>query len=105
MYKITVSEPWDYDGPNGPNVIYGFILKALSSNCLIFESNSDLEFNGYKGKRLLLKSRYEKEQLKTNDYYFGTVGGALILTDDLTLPSDILESKSKYVLIGSLEKL
>ena len=20
MYKITVSEPWDYDGPNGPNV-------------------------------------------------------------------------------------
>lgn len=105
MYKITVSEPWDYDGPNGPNVIHGFILKALSTDCLIFESDSDLEFNGDKGKRLFLKSRYENKPLKTNDDYYGVVGGGLIFTDDLTVPPDILESKSKYVLIGTLEKL
>ncbi len=105
MYKITVSEPWDYEGVNGPNVIHGFILKALSTDCLIFESDSNLEFNGDKGKWLLLKSRFENMPLRTNDDYYGVVNGGLIFTDDLTVSPNVLESKSKFVLIGRLEKL
>ncbi len=105
MYKITVSEPWDYNGANEPNVIHGFILKALSTDCLIFQSDINLEFNGDKGKWLLLKSRFENTPLRTNNNYYGVVNGGLILTNDLTVSPDILESKSKFVLIGTLEKL
>lgn len=106
-YKITVSEPWDYDGPNGPNMIHGVILKEVSANCVVFEADSELEFHRDKGRFLFLKSRYENEALKRskNDDYNGVVGGGLILANELDAPPEVLETKSKYFLIGTLEKL
>ena len=55
-YRISVGEPWNYDGPNGPNLIHGRIIRELAPDCLIFKSDQELHFGGAKGKNILLKS-------------------------------------------------
>ena len=102
-YKITVSEPWDYDGPDGPNLINGVVIKELSPSCLIFKSDKELKFNENSGVILLLKSRYENKILSIKENYQGIVSAGLILSEDLNQTIDSLEMQSKYVLIGQLD--
>ncbi len=101
-YKIIVSEPWDFESPAGINLIIGVIVKVLSSTCLIFKSDHLLKFEEGEGELLVLKSRYEGQEL---DNLKGTVGGALVLTNDYENQSEEeLEKNSKYVIIGALER-
>lgn len=102
-YKITVSEPWDFEGPTGLNLIVGVIVKILSSTCLIFKSDHLIKFDNNEGQIFLLKSRYEKQSLEELK---GTVGGSLILIDDYENQNEKkLEENSEYVIIGALEKV
>jgi hypothetical protein len=104
-YRITVSDPWDFEGPSGENVIVGEIVRILSSICVIFKSDTLLNFDGRSGKLLILKSRYAGQNLAKENGYEGTVGGAFLLTEKYEdFDEKELEDNSKYVLIGRLEK-
>ncbi len=103
-YKITVSEPWNYDGPDGPNIIYGTILRQVDRYSLIFKSDNELKFDGNKGKYLILECRSTDDLLQENLNYYATINGALILNSPNT-PFDSLKNNSKFVLIGRIEKL
>jgi hypothetical protein len=104
-YTITVSEPWDYESPNGTNAIHGRLVKEVSSDCVIFKSDVELDFDGHKGKLLVLQSRYENKLIKHNGSYHGTVCAGLLLSEKLNVPLSTLEKNSKYVFIGSFEKI
>ncbi|MGZ3753266.1 MAG: hypothetical protein ACXVP0_07440 [Bacteroidia bacterium] len=106
-YKITVSEPWDFEGPAGKNLIVGSVIKSVSDEILVFKSDHVLHFNELTGNILILQSRYEKHPLKNKSGYNGTAGGSLFLLDwnsNQQSSKDFLEKNSKYVIIGSLEK-
>lgn len=104
-YKITVSDPWDFNGPAGPNLIMGEIIKVLSSQAIIFRSDHLLDFNGQSSDLLILKSRYKDQSLVEGKTYKGTVGAGLLLLKDYEDRDErFLEENSEYVLIGSLEK-
>ncbi|MDQ6482527.1 hypothetical protein [Dyadobacter sp. LHD-138] len=105
-YKIIVSDPWDFEDATGSNLIIGEIVKVLSPSLVIFKSDHLLSFGGQTGKILILKPRYEKQALTIENNYEGTVGGAVFLLDDFeNNDENFLEDNSKYVLIGSLEKV
>lgn len=104
-YRILVSEPWDYDGAEGQNLIVGKIIKELSPNCIVFESESELVFDNNKGKKLVLKSRHNDNIKNEKGEYQGAVNGGLILSDIMSNQVNAIENESKFVIIGTLEKL
>ena len=63
-HRISVGEPWNYEGAGGKNLILGKIIKILDKNALFFESKNELEFDGHRGKYLLLHPRSEKQRLQ-----------------------------------------
>lgn len=56
-YTISVGEPWDFESQDGQNLIKGNILSKKSNECLVFNCNYDLEFEGIKGNILILRTR------------------------------------------------
>lgn len=104
-YKLIVSEPWDFTGPDGTNIINGEVIKELTDRCIIFESDQVLKFNQIQSKHLLLTSRYENQTLRNNNDYFGTVNGGVLFHDNFNAPIEVLEKKSKFVFIGRIEKI
>lgn len=104
-YKIIVSEPWNYDGPDGQNLIVGEILKPLSSNCIVFLSNNLIEFGNQKGRILVLRSRYKEGLLERSGKYRGTVNGGLLLPENFEGKDEkYLEEHCEFVLTGTLEE-
>lgn len=102
-YKITVSEPWDFESEFGENLILGEVIDYKDINTIIFRSDTTLNFNDRFGDLLMLKPRYVGESLKDLK---GTVNGALLLVEDYENQElDFLEMNSKFVLIGSMDKL
>ena len=102
-YKITISEPWDFESPAGLNLIVGIIVRVLSSTYVIFKSDHVLKFGENEGQLFLLKTRYEGQNLEDLK---GTVGGALVLINDYEKQDEKkLEENSEYVIIGALEKV
>lgn len=102
-HKITVSEPWDFEGPAGKNLIVGVIVKILSSSYLIFKSDHFIKFGGVEGQLFILKARYEGQNLECLE---GTVGGSLIVINDYeNQDAKKIEESSKYLIIGTLEKV
>ena len=57
-YYISVSEPWDFEGPDGKNIIKGTVLKILNQDCVIFKSSSVIEIDGNIGDTFVLFSRH-----------------------------------------------
>jgi hypothetical protein len=35
-YTITIAEPWDFESPDGKNIILGIILSIVNSYLLVF---------------------------------------------------------------------
>jgi hypothetical protein len=105
-YNILVDEPWDFDQGMGDNLITGKILKRGVSS-IIFESDKELHLKGCYGNLLLLKSRYDETSLDASDEEPQSVAGALITVSNqeaMQTDEKILESKSKYLIIGALKK-
>jgi hypothetical protein len=103
-YKLTISEPWDWQDATGSNTVTGEVLHHISQRRIIFKTTSVLEFGTFKGQNFLLTTRYAGDNFSKENYEF-TVGGALLLIDDFENKSeDFLEQNSKYLFIGSLKK-
>lgn len=104
-YKIVVSEPWDFVGENGTNVIYGHIFEIVSSQALLFQLDHLITYGSYKSDILLLKPRYEKQVFDDKEKLEGTVSGALVPSKNATANKDeSFETNCKFILIGALKK-
>jgi len=106
-YYISVGEPWDFTGPDGENIIKGKLLKVLSKDCIIFQSNYEIEIDGVKGDNFVLQSRYNDSNFNTiNKEGSWTVGVGILLTNTFNeMNCKELEKNSKYVIIGALINL
>ena len=103
-YYITVSEPWDFKGPDGLNIIKGHIVEVIDNLNLIYRSNSNIKFDEGEGDTFLLKPR----NAKYSDFTYlphidVTVNGFLLKgqsyqTDDL----EKLALEAKFVMIGAI---
>lgn len=107
-YFISVGEPWDFESPDGKNVIKGTILKELSPTCIVFKTNHILNFEGFEGDILVLSPRHYESDFK--DLNKGkesvTINGGLLLQEYKdNLSEQDLRSNLKFVIIGSLQKL
>jgi hypothetical protein len=106
-YFISVGEPWDFESPDGQNIIRGFVLKIISATCLIFKANYLLNIGGVKGDVLVLTPRdldgsfYELK----NDFDYLTVNGGLLLVEyDENYNEKIVKDNSKFIIVGGVRK-
>ena len=102
---ISVSEPWDFNSPDGENIIKGVILKIISTTCLVFRANYLLDFDGVKGDKFILSPRYLGSNFYDldNGLKLVTVNGALLMKEyDDSLDEEKLKDNSKFVIIGSI---
>jgi len=103
MSKLTVSEPWDFEAPQGGNELLGQVLMRLDAKTLIFEAKDNIIFKGLSSRYWLLSSRYEKQSFESEPYQ-GTVNGALLPAlptegDSLTT----IRESAIFAIIGSLQ--
>lgn len=104
-YYILVSEPWDYESPDGPNLITGTILDKKSNKCLIFKSNCYLQFDEVNGDVLVLTPRHSGYDFSTlSDEIIAFNGSVLLKNYDVKMNENELMKNSKFVIIGSLRK-
>lgn len=98
-YKISIGEPWDFEGPDGPNLIKGSIIKTLSQTTAIFKSDHILSFKGYTGVFFVLTTRYMEDSLIPPV----TVNGGLLLNNEYgNQTEDELIKNSIFVFIGGI---
>jgi len=106
-YYISVGEPWDFNSPDGENIIRGIILKIISATCLVFRTNYHLDFEGVKGDKLILSPRHVENNFYELDKGSSliTVNGGLLFKDyDDNLSEEELRNNSKFAIIGSIQK-
>ncbi|MFT3751289.1 MAG: hypothetical protein QM768_23460 [Agriterribacter sp.] len=104
-YFISVGEPWDFDSPDGQNIINGIIIKILSATCLIFKANYILDFNGISSNLFVLYPRHAEsdfDDLKNGIDYVTVNGNILPMEYNENMNEDSLKENSKFVIIGSI---
>ncbi len=104
-YYISVGEPWDFEGPDGPNIIRGRIEKIISDDCIIFKSDHEIAFGDVKGDIFALFPQHQGHDFFDLAHHSVTVGGGLLLVssyDHLSAKDLQRPGISKYVIIGSL---
>ncbi len=103
-YVITIAEPWDFESPDGKNIIRGIILSIINSYLIVFKANYLLDFDGIGGDILILSPRLKDgnfENIATKEI---DVNGGLFLGDyDENFGESKLKENSKFVLIGTLD--
>lgn len=105
-FRIIVGEPWDYEDRHGDNTIEGRIVRVVSPQSVVFQSDEIVEFKEQRGRILLLGTRYEGDTLDlTKRGRVETIAGGLYLgTNYRKGDYTALENDSIYVLIGSLHR-
>jgi RNase P/RNase MRP subunit p29 len=106
IYTLSVAEPWDFESPDGQNLIKGKIIKILTNQCVIFQTSHTLNFDNYTNNILVLT-------LRNNDVNFSElsnkrvlVNGNLLLEEySDKLKENELKEKSKFIIIGSISLL
>jgi hypothetical protein len=104
-YFISVGEPWDFDSPDGQNIINGIIVRILSATCLIFKANYILNFKGVTGSFFVLYPRHAEsdfDDLKNGNDYVTVNGNILPEEYNENMGEDYLKANSKFVIIGSI---
>lgn len=104
-YFISVGEPWDFDSPDGQNIINGIIIKILSATCLIFKANYVLDFKGVTGNFFVLYPRHSEndfDDLKNGKDYVTVNGNILTKEYNESMDENCLKEHSKFVIIGSI---
>jgi len=104
-YFLSVGEPWDFDSPDGQNIINGIIIKIVSANCIIFKANYILHFNGVSGNFFVLCPRHSEndfDDLKNGKDYVTINGNVLPEEYNENMSEDYLKENSKFVIIGSI---
>lgn len=111
--SILISEPWDFDSPDGGNVIKGKIIKVISVESLIFKSDYELSFENYTGNLFILHPRH-----KGCDFYelsnkiiksrLVSINGGLIIEKNVDVSElsgydkNTLDKISIFAFIGSI---
>jgi len=104
-YSILVSEPWDFESPDGQNIVRGNILSVKSNQCLVFKANHYLKFDSIESNILILSPRhYGIDFSNLNDKRL-TFNGSLLFKDyDESLSEKELQENTRFVIIGSIRK-
>jgi len=104
-YFISVGEPWDFNSPDGQNIINGVIVKILSATCLVFKANYILDFDGTLGNFFVLYPRHAESnfnKLKDGMGYVTINGNILLEKYDENMNENYLKEQSKFVTVGSI---
>ncbi len=104
---ISVGEPWNFTGPDGDNLVIGKLIKIVTPDCAIFQSNHQIEVDGIKGNIFFLFTRHSNYDIYTSfqEINSWTCNIGLYTGNDasyLNMSREQLEKNSKYVLIGGL---
>lgn len=103
-YTITIAEPWDFESPDGKNIIQGIILSIVNSYLIVFKANYLLNFDGISGEILILSPRFKGESFENISTKEVDVNGGLFLDDyNKNYEESKLKENSKFVLIGTLD--
>jgi len=105
MAIISIGEPWDFKSPDGENVMYGSILKVISSYCIVFKANYNLKFDQHAGDIFVLSPRHSCsnfDDLNNGTGFVNINGGLLLGVYDNKISENDLKLNSKFVIIGSL---
>jgi hypothetical protein len=102
-YAITIAEPWDFESPDGKNIIRGIILLIVNSCLLVFKANYLLNFDGISGDILILSPRFKDENFENIATKEVDVNGGLFLANYNNNEESELKENSKFVLIGTLD--
>ncbi|MBB2148013.1 hypothetical protein [Pedobacter gandavensis] len=102
-YTVIIAEPWDFESPDGKNIIRGIILSIINCSLLIFKANYKLNFDGVSGDILILSPRFKEGDFENGTNKEVHVNGGLFLDDynDESEKSKLNEN-CKFVLIGTL---
>ena len=57
-YYVSVGKPWNFESPDGKNIIKGNIIKKINNNLWIFKSNHLVDLENIHGNIFLLQPRY-----------------------------------------------
>lgn len=104
-YFISVGEPWNFDSPDGQNIINGVVIKILSATCLIFKANYILNFKGISSNFFVLYPRHLVNNFDdlTNGTDYITINGNILPEEyDEKMDEIYLKERSKFVIIGSI---
>lgn len=78
MCTLTVSEPWDFEGPRGGNQLNGKVVRWLDSKNVLFEANEELTHKGITSRYWILSTRYVGHTFESMEPHGETVNGGLI---------------------------
>ncbi|MDR2915260.1 MAG: hypothetical protein LBV74_10590 [Tannerella sp.] len=109
--SILIAEPWDFDSPDGENIIRGKIIKIISAESLIFKSDHKLSFKNYTGDLFVLHPRFKDCDFSkfSNDIIkkgLAGINGGIIIEKDIDKLSgydkNTLDNISIFAFIGNI---
>ena len=104
-YFLSVGDPWDFESPDGQNIIRGNILNIKSDKCIVFKSNHYLQFDDVKGNILILFPRYQGDNFLNFENEIIAFNGNVMLIDyNEQLCEKELLKNTKFVIIGTIRK-
>jgi hypothetical protein len=102
-YFISVGEPWDFESPDGQNIVRGNILSIKSNQCLVFKTDHFLKFDGIESDILMLSPRNRGNDFSDLQNKLIIVNGSILFKEyDETLSEKELQENTKFVIIGSI---
>lgn len=105
-YYISVGEPWDFESPDGQNIIKGKILHMLTNTCLVYKSNYNLTFCDITGDTLILTPRYQDGDFSNLYNNIVTINGSILIIDyEKDFNKEKLMNNSVFKIIGSIGAL
>lgn len=106
---ITIGEPWNFEGPDGNNLIKGRILRNINDKYIIFMSDYEQKFNQIAGRIFILSTRYSNDSFsvffKDSQKESISINGSLLTEKNIcSLDEDEIAKKSMFIFIGSIRK-
>jgi len=104
-YFISVGEPWDFESPDGQNVIKGNIINIKSNQCIVFKSDHCLNFDDIKGNIIILTPRHQDNDFSELASELIVINGSVLLKEyNEKLSEKELQQNAKFEIIGSIRK-
>lgn len=111
--SILIADPWDFDSPDGANIMKGKIIKIISVESIIFKSDYKLSFKNHTGNLFVLHPRSKDcdfSELSSNVIKSGlvSINGGLIMEENVDISElsgydkSALDNLSIFVFIGNI---
>lgn len=102
---ISVAEPWNFESPDGQNIVRGNILTVKSNQCVVFKADHYLEFDSINSDILILTPRHRETDFSDLSKQLITVNGSLLLKNyEDSLSEKELKENARFIIIGSIRK-